>query len=103
MHSDKAEQRPVNSCHFLIQVAIIEDQRKFRDALTILIDGSEGFRCTGSFRSIEEAVQKIAGDPPDVVLIDIGLPGIDGIEGISLLKQRYPHLTLLMHTIYGDD
>ena len=88
-----------------IKVGIIEDQRKFREYLAALIDGSEGFRCTGSFRSMEEALDRIVPgiDMPDVVLVDIGLPGMDGIEGIRILKVRYPKLILLMHTVYDGN
>jgi len=86
-----------------VKVAIIEDQRKLREYLAVLIDGSEGFRCAGSYRSMEEALAKIASDVPDVALVDIGLPGMDGIEGIRLLKERYPNLILLAHTVYDGD
>src|ERR1044072_1301239 len=86
-----------------ISVAIIEDQRKFREYLAALIDGSPGFRCTGSFRSMEEALDRIGTDLQDVLLVDIGLPGMDGIEGIRILKARFPKLILLMHTVYDGD
>lgn len=87
----------------VVKVAVVEDQRKFREALAAMIGGTEGFRCAGSFRSMEEALDKIAYDPPDVVLVDIGLPGMSGIEGIRLLKERHPGLVLLVHTVYDDD
>ena len=85
-----------------IKVGIVEDRRKFREYLAALIDGSEGFRCTGSFRSMEEPLDRIVPgiDMPDVVLVDIGLPGIDGIEGIRILRERYPKLILLIHTLF---
>jgi DNA-binding NarL/FixJ family response regulator len=86
-----------------IKVAIIEDQSKFRQYLSVLIDGSPGFRCSGSFRSMEEALDRIGYDLPDVTLVDIGLPGMNGIEGIRILKERYPGLILLMHTVYDSD
>lgn len=86
-------------------MAIIEDQRKFREYLAALIDGSEGFCSVGSFRSMEEALDRIHAGPdiPDVILIDIGLPGMDGIEGIRILKERFPQLVLLVHTVYDGD
>ncbi|HEX5733801.1 MAG TPA: response regulator transcription factor [Blastocatellia bacterium] len=87
----------------IIKAAIVEDQREIREALTALINGTEGYRCTGSFRSMEEALEKIKADVPEVVLCDIGLPGMSGIEGISILKERYPNLLLLMLSVYDDD
>ena len=83
-----------------IKVAIVEDQRNFREYLAALIDGSEGFRCSGSFRSMEEALDRIGADLPDVAPVDIGLPGIDGIEGTRILRERYPKLILLIHTVF---
>jgi DNA-binding NarL/FixJ family response regulator len=87
----------------VIKVAIIEDQRDIRECLTFLINGTEGYSCTGSFRTMEEAVDKIGRQLPDVVLSDIGLPGMNGIEGIRILKERYPSLLMLMLTVYDDD
>ena len=87
----------------VIKVAIIEDQRDIRECLTFLINGTEGYSCTGSFRTMEEAVDKIGHQLPDVVLSDIGLPGMNGIEGIRILKERYPSLLMLMLTVYDDD
>src|SRR5256884_8346610 len=84
-------------------VAIIEDHREFRDYLTALISGTEGFECTGSFRSVEEALPKISANVPDVILLDIGLPGMNGIEGIKLFKEKYPEILLLTLTIHDDD
>ena len=86
-----------------IKVAIIEDRREIRDGLAMLIGGTEGFRCTGAFRSMEEALARINSDLPDVALCDIGLPGMSGIAGMRLLKEQYPELLLLMLTVYDDD
>ena len=87
----------------VIKVAIVEDRREIREALVAIIDGTEGFRCSGGFRSMEQALAEIGRDLPDVVLSDIGLPGMSGIEGIGLLKARYPDMLLLMLTVYEDD
>jgi len=91
------------SAQAVIKAAIVEDQREIREALAALINGTPGYRCAGSFRSMEEALDKIRFDVPEVVLCDIGLPGMSGIEGISILRERYPSLMLLMLTVYDDD
>ncbi len=86
-----------------LTVAIIEDQLRIREGLRTLIHGTEGYRCNGSFGSMEEALQQIGRDVPDIVLVDIGLPRMSGIEGIRLLKERYPNLPLVVLTVYEDD
>ena len=86
-----------------IRTAIVEDMRDIREGLTTLIDFTEGFECTGGYRSMEEAIPKIKGNLPDVLLSDIGLPGMDGIEGIKIIKEMYPDMTILMLTVYDDD
>src|SRR2546425_6048882 len=86
-----------------LSVAIIEDHREFRDYLTALISGTDGFDCMGGFRSIEEALPRINARVPNVILLDIGLPGMNGIEGIKLFKEKYPEILLLTLTIHDDD
>jgi len=86
-----------------LRIAIVEDQLRIREGLRMLIDGTDGFCCTGSFGSMEEALENIGRDLPDVALVDIGLPEMSGIDGIRLLKQSYPDLLLLMLTVYDDD
>jgi DNA-binding NarL/FixJ family response regulator len=86
-----------------LKVAIIEDQPKIREGLRALIDGTDGYRCVGSFGSMEEALAKVAYELPDVLLVDIGLPGMSGIEGTRRLKDRHPELSVLMLTVYDDD
>ena len=86
-----------------IKTAIVEDMRDIREGLSTLINFTEGFTLTGNYRSMEEAIPKIKGNVPDVLLSDIGLPGMDGIEGIRILKELYPSMTVLMITVYDDD
>ena len=87
----------------VIKVAIVEDQRDIREGLASLIKFTDGYRCTGSFRSMEEALEKIRFELPDIMLVDIGLPGMSGIEGIRLLKESHREMLLLMLTVYDDD
>jgi DNA-binding NarL/FixJ family response regulator len=86
-----------------ISVAIVEDERDIRECLCVLVNGTAGFVCTGSYRTMEEALEKIPVHLPDVVLSDIGLPGLSGIEGVRILKARHPQLLVLMLTVYDDD
>jgi DNA-binding NarL/FixJ family response regulator len=86
-----------------IKVAIIEDEREIRECLALLVNGTDGYTCTGAHRTMEEALEKIPRHLPDVVLSDIGLPGMNGIEGVRLLKDRHPDLLVLMLTVYDDD
>jgi len=86
-----------------IKIAIIEDQRDIREGLATMFRLTDGYRCTGCYRSMEEALEKIGHDVPDVALVDIGLPGMNGIEGIRILRERHQKILLLMLTVYEDD
>ena len=94
---------PLSAAGAEIKVAIVEDERDIRECLTVLVNGTQGYSCTGSYRTMEEALDQIPRRMPDVVLSDIGLPGMSGITGVRLLKERHPQLLLLMLTIYDDD
>lgn len=86
----------------MIFVAIVEDNQDVREGLAMLINGTEGFRCVGKYATCEDALQGIAEESPDVVLMDIGLPGMSGIEGVRLLKAKYPELEIIMLTVYEN-
>ena len=87
----------------IINTVIVEDLRDLREGLTTLINFTPGFACKGSFRTMEEALARLRHEKPDVVLSDIGLPGMDGIEGIKRIKEMYPDMTILMLSVYDDD
>lgn len=86
-----------------LQITIIEDDRDVREGLAALIDGTDGFRCTRSYRSMEEALAEAAIGLSDVILTDLGLPGISGIDGIRVLHERYPRVALLALTVYDTN
>jgi DNA-binding NarL/FixJ family response regulator len=87
----------------VISVTIVEDRNETREGLASLIGGTEGFRCSGKYRSVEEALVSFGADPPDVALMDIHLPGVSGIEGIRRLKKRFPDTVFLVLSVYDDD
>ncbi len=86
-----------------IKVSIVEDQTPIRESLAWLINDSPGFCCTGGFGSMEAALAKLGDDLPDVLLMDIGLPGMSGIEGVKEVKRRWPQVLILMLTVYEDN
>ncbi len=86
-----------------LPVAVVEDDRRTREGLARLIDGTPGYRCVGSWGSVEEAILRRADEPPKVILLDIDLPGISGAEGVGQLRGRHPQALVLMLTVYDDD
>ena len=86
-----------------VRVVIIEDLLEVREGLAVLINGTSGFECTGRFRTMEEALAGIEASRPAVILTDIGLPGMSGIEGTRILSARYPDVPILALSVYGDD
>jgi DNA-binding NarL/FixJ family response regulator len=86
-----------------IRVVLIEDLREVREGLTMLINGTPGFRCTGSHRTMEDALSRLDDRECDAILTDIGLPGMSGIDGIRILRGRFPDLPILALTVYDND
>ena len=87
----------------MIDVIIIEDIREIREGLQLLIDGSDGFSCSKTYSSAEQAINELPAICPDVVLMDINLPGISGIEAIKKLKPECSNTLFIMSTVYEDD
>jgi len=85
-----------------IKVVIVEDATWIRGNLVREINGSPGFRCVNDYRTAEEALRGIPIDQPDVVLMDINLPGMNGVECIQQLRADLPELKCLMLTVYEE-
>ena len=86
-----------------VRVAIVEDEREIREGLRFFIDHAPGFSCTQTFGSVEEALPTLTPATVDIVLMDLGLPGMSGLEGIRVMKRRHPSLKLVPLTVYDDD
>jgi DNA-binding NarL/FixJ family response regulator len=86
-----------------IRVAIIEDDRPTCEGLRLLIDGTPGFRCISASSSVELARPQLERGVPDVLLLDIHLPGIQGSEAVRGLRADYPLMQILMITVYTDE
>lgn len=85
-----------------IQVALVEDDNGVRANLARMLDSSSGFQCHGAYRDAAAALKGIPANLPDVVLMDINLPGMPGTECVSRLKEVAPNLPVLMLTVYDD-
>ncbi len=85
-----------------LRVALVDDDRKLREGLRALIDGTPGYACVADFRSIEDSVRTPSREMPDVVLLDINLPGTSGSEGVALVQERFPAAVILMLTVFED-
>jgi len=81
---------------------IVEDDRAVREGLSLIIDGTPGYACVGAFGSVEEGLKFPATLNPDVMLLDINLPGMLGSEGVGFFRSKYPALQVLMLTIYAE-
>jgi DNA-binding NarL/FixJ family response regulator len=87
----------------IILVAVVEDRGRIRDTIVDIINGTVGLKCVGAYNSVESALKDIEQNVPDVLLMDIGLPGMSGIEGVKVVKSKVPSIDVLMHTVYDDD
>ena len=85
-----------------IRVVIFEDNKSLRLGLYQLINGSDGFSCAGAFEDCLDLIKNIEDTKPDVVLMDIEMPEINGIEAVRMLKEKFPELKILMQTIFED-
>lgn len=87
----------------MIRVAVIEDLDNYRNALEVLLNGSAGFTCCGAYPSAEAALKALPQAAPDVALVDIHLPGMNGIELVKCIREILPETLCMMCTAYDED
>jgi DNA-binding NarL/FixJ family response regulator len=87
----------------MIRLLIYEDNPQLREGLTMLIDGSDGFDVMASFKNCNNVVEQVEAFDPDVILMDIDMPGINGIEGLKLIRQHNQKVKVLMLTVFDDN
>ena len=87
----------------MINIAVVEDNNTIREGLKILIDGTDGYKCSATYPECEVMIKNIKSLNPDILLIDLGLPGMNGIMGIREVKALLPDLTILVLTVYEEN
>lgn len=87
----------------MIKIAIVEDNNALRNSLTHLFNQTEGMKCVASLPNLMNVVSEFRKAKPDVVLMDIGLPNISGIEGVRTVKENFENIEVLMFTVFEDD
>src|SRR5882672_3409245 len=86
----------------MISVSIVDDEKDLRDSIATFVNGSAGFRCVSAYNNAEAALKGLPTDKPDVVLMDINMPGMTGIECVGRLKVMAPEIQIVMLTVYED-
>jgi DNA-binding NarL/FixJ family response regulator len=87
----------------MIKVVLYEDNPPLREGLTMLLNGSEGFTVIGAFNNCNNVVQDVINLQPDVILMDIDMPGMNGIQGLKLVRQQNAEVKILMLTVFDDN
>lgn len=87
----------------MIRVLIVDDQELFRESLKVVLSVSPGVEVIGAASGVQEALKSAASRRPDVVLMDIRMPGMDGVEGTRLFKERWPDMKVVVLTTFDDD
>lgn len=86
-----------------IRIAIFDDNKNIRESITLLLKTESQFEVVGSFSHVLDCVEDIRESKPDIVLMDIEMPGMTGIEAVRFLKKEFPHIQILMQTVFEDD
>lgn len=84
-------------------LVIYEDNTRLRQSLELLLNEASGYKVTGSFGDCDNAIPDMEQCNPELVIMDIDMPGIGGIEGVRRIKQKFPDIKVVMHTVFDDD
>ena len=87
----------------MIRIIIVEDNKTIREGLAVLLNATDGLKCVGRYKSCELMLESLEETRPDLVLMDIGLPGMSGIEGIAEVHRILPQTLILMLSVYDDN
>ena len=87
----------------MIDVLIFEDNHNYRIGLYQLINGSPGFRCVGAYEDCTDLIARVTETDPDIVMMDIEMPGMNGIEAVNILHGVFPQLKIMMQTIFEEN
>ena len=86
-----------------LRIAIFDDNKNIRESITLLLKTVPGLEVVGSFSHVLDCLEDVRECKPDIVLMDIEMPGMTGIEAVKLIKQELPHVQILMQTVFEDD
>jgi DNA-binding NarL/FixJ family response regulator len=86
-----------------LRIAIFDDNKNIRESITLLLKTVPGLEVVGSFSHVLDCVEDVAECKPDIVLMDIEMPGMTGIEAVKTIKKEFPHIQVLMQTVFEDD
>ncbi|MDP4262387.1 MAG: response regulator transcription factor [Bacteroidota bacterium] len=86
-----------------VRIIIFEDNHRLRQSLKILLDGMENYTVCGDYENCSQAAMIVDEHRPDVIIMDIDMPGVNGIEGLRIIKERRPQTYIIMHTVLEDE